>query len=266
MLGEVINAVFVTFLGSEWLASEAASDAGKESRRSRAVIRKLALGVMAMNVCLVKLDAAWVATLERRWQALCSSPAVVSALEGALCAATVVGVRSRCGGGGGASPAVAAALFLGSWAACAVAGGRATAHAPKVVLAAVCFAAALHRDAGHRRGRTLPAAVFLRALLKAALFVAPCYPILAVAISLVFLVLISLFEAVGLPVRLLNDPLYFGCIYGPFAAVYVEAKKALLAAHASLELPTTVDADLASRAKAAAIMRRQAEQQCAEPW
>ena len=58
--------------------------------------------------------------------------------------------------------------------------------------------------------------------------VLPAYPFLAVLISFVFLFVINLWEALHLPLEWLNAPIYYGTLYGPFAWVYVHVKHRIL--------------------------------------
>jgi len=57
----------------------------------------------------------------------------------------------------------------------------------------------------------------------------PAYPFLAVLISFLFLFVVDLWEYIfHLPLEWLNKPIYYGTLYGPFAAVYVYVKKEML--------------------------------------
>ena len=57
----------------------------------------------------------------------------------------------------------------------------------------------------------------------------PAYPFLAVLISFVFLFVIDLWEHVfHLPLEWLNNPIYYGTLYGPFAYTYVHVKREVL--------------------------------------
>jgi len=252
MLREVINAVFVTYLASEWLAD---SDGGP-SRRGAATAARAGACVAAANgfLWLSAADDAAVAAFVQ----IASLPAIVAAVEAALVAAVAIGLARRAGAR--TAPAAACVLLASSWAACLALGGRAKPHAPAVLLAGAFFVGGLYCDVS--RAAAVDGPAFARALASAALYVAPCYPLLAVAISLVFLLLIGVFEKIGLPLDLLDAPIYYGCLYGPFAAVYVDAKRSLLARRRAL--PTT--AASASGSAGAAALRRQAAQACAEPW
>jgi hypothetical protein len=57
----------------------------------------------------------------------------------------------------------------------------------------------------------------------------PAYPFLAVLISFVFLFVVDLWEYVfHLPLEWLNNPIYYGTLYGPFAYTYVHVKREVL--------------------------------------
>lgn len=57
----------------------------------------------------------------------------------------------------------------------------------------------------------------------------PAYPFLAVLISFVFIFVVDLWEYVfHLPLEWLNNPIYYGTLYGPFAYTYVHVKREVL--------------------------------------
>lgn len=71
--------------------------------------------------------------------------------------------------------------------------------------------------------------VFLPKVGWAFLKILPAYPFLAVLISFVFLFVIDLWEKVlHLPLEWLNNPIYYGTLYGPFAYTYVHVKREVL--------------------------------------
>eukprot|EP00562_Extubocellulus_spinifer_P023834 CAMPEP_0178675982 /NCGR_PEP_ID=MMETSP0698-20121128/35670_1 /TAXON_ID=265572 /ORGANISM="Extubocellulus spinifer, Strain CCMP396" /LENGTH=165 /DNA_ID=CAMNT_0020320185 /DNA_START=233 /DNA_END=731 /DNA_ORIENTATION=+ len=78
-------------------------------------------------------------------------------------------------------------------------------HLPRVVFAAVAYIVALYFDCRRSQG-DLAFGNFLKRVGVAFLRVAPVYPFLAVAISFVFLFIISAFEALHLPLEILNLP------------------------------------------------------------
>eukprot|EP00239_Pterosperma_sp_CCMP1384_P010311 CAMPEP_0197867122 /NCGR_PEP_ID=MMETSP1438-20131217/44586_1 /TAXON_ID=1461541 /ORGANISM="Pterosperma sp., Strain CCMP1384" /LENGTH=179 /DNA_ID=CAMNT_0043485745 /DNA_START=696 /DNA_END=1235 /DNA_ORIENTATION=- len=56
-------------------------------------------------------------------------------------------------------------------------------------------------------------------------------PLGTIGIGMLFLFIDSIVEALGLPEAWLNKPIEWGCLYGPFASVYVFTKKRALEAH-----------------------------------
>ena len=244
MLREVANAVFVTFLGSEWLYAD--DGAGPSSLLRRPAARRAAAGAAAVNVfCALAPGAGDL----RAFAAAAGTRSGAATLEAAVASAVVCGLAAR--RGRTVVPAAAALLFAACWAVCYAFAGASARHAPRAFVAAAAYVAALYADC--RRSPRLDAGVFARELARAALLVAPVYPLLAVAISLVFLVLISAFERLGLPLELLDAPLYYGVLYGPLAAVYVEAKRGILGRRDAL--PTTRPGD-AAVARCRAAQRR----------
>lgn len=81
-----------------------------------------------------------------------------------------------------------------------------------------------------RRRPDMPAGEFLSYFLLAAGQSAAVLPLAVVAIAAGFLLLVTLLEAVHLPVTWLNWPIYYGALYGPFATVYYFAKQRALSA------------------------------------
>ena len=108
-------------------------------------------------------------------------------------------------------------------------------HAPRVVFAALAYVVALYVDC-HRSLPTLNASTFLRHVGAAFCRVAPAYPILAVMISFIFMFVISAFEALHLPLELLNGPIYYCTLYGPFSVIYLQVKRRLLQDYFSLPI------------------------------
>jgi len=77
------------------------------------------------------------------------------------------------------------------------------------------------------------------------LYVLPVYPFLAVLISFGFLVVIRVFELLHLPLDVLNWPIYYGTLYGPFSFVYWKVKRQFVRDDADRtynSLPTTATA------------------------
>jgi hypothetical protein len=67
--------------------------------------------------------------------------------------------------------------------------------------------------------------------------VLPAYPFLAVCISVCFMFVINLWEALHLPLEWLNMPIYYGTLYGPFAYTYVHVKQQVMC-YETTTLPT----------------------------
>jgi hypothetical protein len=109
-------------------------------------------------------------------------------------------------------------------------------HIPKVIFAAVTYFLAIYIDV-----RSNVVIDFRREYLplvgKAILYILPVYPILAVFISFGFLFIITAFEKLGIPVEILNWPIYYGTLYGPFSYIYYSIKQQVLRDKTSL--PTT---------------------------
>ena len=112
-------------------------------------------------------------------------------------------------------------------------------HAPKVVFAAVAYVVALYFDCKRSR-KDLAVGDFLKSVGIQFCRVAPVYPFLAVMISFVFLFIISAFEALHLPLEILNMPIYYGTLYGPFSWIYYMVKKRIV--ESSSSLPSTMTA------------------------
>jgi hypothetical protein len=100
-------------------------------------------------------------------------------------------------------------------------------HIPKILLAAGAYVAALYVDC-RRSLSSLTLRAFVAKVALAFMKVAPWYPFLAVLISFGFLFVISIWEALHLPLGYLNMPIYYGTLYGPFSMVYFNVKKKII--------------------------------------
>lgn len=100
-------------------------------------------------------------------------------------------------------------------------------HLPKVLLAAILYILTLYADC-RRIQNKLTAKDFIKRVGIAFLKVAPWYPFLAVIISFGFLFVISIWEALHLPLQWLNMPIYYGTLYGPFSMVYFNVKRKIM--------------------------------------
>ena len=165
MISEVLNALFITYVGTEYLLDGV-------STQKRLTKRKSTFAILAFIVVFVNF-------IDRVTGA---ADVVNEALKGFL-------------------------------------------HTPRVVFAAVVYVVALYYDCRRVSRATLTLKTFLPLVGKAFLRVLPAYPFLAVAISFVFMIVINIFEALHLPLEILNWPIYYGTLYGPFSFVYWKVKE-----------------------------------------
>ena len=112
----------------------------------------------------------------------------------------------------------------------------------KVPLVATIYVASLYVDTVACRGQFGGGAEFLSALMDAAVRLLPLFPLLSVMFAFVFLELGELCEhMLGMSdasiSAWLNQPIYYGVLYGPFAYIYVRVKAVARRAHTLL--PTT---------------------------
>mmetsp|Transcript_2922 Transcript_2922/g.3423 ORF Transcript_2922/g.3423 Transcript_2922/m.3423 type:complete len:201 (+) Transcript_2922:321-923(+) len=66
--------------------------------------------------------------------------------------------------------------------------------------------------------------LFLKRLGLSTLKMLPVYPLFAVIIAFCFVFLIDICDALNIPFQWLNDPVYYGILYGPFSAIYWDVK------------------------------------------
>ena len=106
-------------------------------------------------------------------------------------------------------------------------------HIPKVLFAALSYVVVLYYDCRrvHPTLRVLP---YLQQVGLAFLYVLPVYPFLAVLISFGFLFIINIFEFLHLNEEILNWPIYYGVLYGPFSFVYWRVKEKVMQEKSSL--------------------------------
>ena len=181
MISEALNALFLTYLVSEYLA-ETNYDGGPMSRRD------------------------WTQRFKQRHVAWCGL---------AVLAVNLVEQNATV-----AAPILKESLlrFL---------------HLPKVVLIMTMYVVALYADC-RRSCPSLRLQEFARRIGVAFCHLLPVYPLLAIAISFGFLLLINLFEFLRLPLELLNWPIYYGTLYGPFSLIYWDVKRRILDEKVSL--------------------------------
>ena len=113
-------------------------------------------------------------------------------------------------------------------------------HLPRVILSAFAYLFALYWDIRRR----LPHVKFRQLASRSAWAFAkvlPAYPFLAVLISFAFMFIINFWEALQLPMELLNAPIYYGTLYGPFAWVYVSVKRNVISEATSLPISYVLD-------------------------
>mmetsp|Transcript_47490 Transcript_47490/g.78593 ORF Transcript_47490/g.78593 Transcript_47490/m.78593 type:complete len:162 (-) Transcript_47490:279-764(-) len=106
----------------------------------------------------------------------------------------------------------------------------------KVPIVAFCYVLALYLDTVVRC-QLLSHSDFGWALLDALRRLVPMFPMLSLLIAFGFLELGEVMEHVGLPTIWLNAPIYYGCLYGPFACIYMRVKAV---AKLSSPLPRTL--------------------------
>ena len=109
----------------------------------------------------------------------------------------------------------------------------------KIIVVALCFLSALYVDTVKWHGQ-LSSLDFFAALQEAASRLIPLFPVLSIMLAFVFLQVGELCEhLLGMSdasiSALLNQPIYYGVLYGPFSYVYVHVKAV---AKASTLLPT----------------------------
>ena len=99
----------------------------------------------------------------------------------------------------------------------------------KVAIVAASFLGALYIDCKRGSGDSscINPSLFAREIAKEFLLLLPVCPWLSVLISFVFFLIISIFDIVGLPTSILNGPIYYGTLYGPFAVIYVRIKRTM---------------------------------------
>lgn len=102
-------------------------------------------------------------------------------------------------------------------------------HIPKILFAAIIYIIAIYYDVKRYDNHNMNIRnKFLPLLGVATLRVLPLYPFLAVFISFIFLFVITIFENLGMPIEILNWPIYYGTLYGPFSYIYFQIKEQVL--------------------------------------
>ncbi|KAJ1455225.1 hypothetical protein M885DRAFT_565461 [Pelagophyceae sp. CCMP2097] len=191
MLREVLNAVFATFFATEVLI---AHENGRSFQTAHA----------ARRLCLWAFANFMIALWPTRLPRAPPEPLVVSFIEAVLVVAVASAGLKRCG----LKPErhFALAAVFGVWLSLYVLNvpQLPAAAAEKFAFAAVAFLSTLFFDV--RRSGAVPAPAFFDAVSAAVLYVAPVYPLLCIACSLVFLPIISIFEHFRRPSSLCTTP------------------------------------------------------------
>lgn len=108
-------------------------------------------------------------------------------------------------------------------------------HLPlRVLFVALVYTGVLYLDCQRIARHQLSTNGFFWKLGTAFLYILPVYPFLAVLISFGFLVLIRIFEVLSLPEDLLNWPIYYGTLYGPFSLVFLRVKRQVVEEQSAL--------------------------------
>ena len=196
MLREVVNAVVLTFVVSEWLSEKPGRRLVLFARRDAST--KALCAALGSALLLVNFVGDHVPALG----GLLASNAVVAIVEGAVLAAGAYGTakitRRPCLCGvptlkkGDVDKSAFLRAFIICTILCYVQGGMAFAHVyvPRAVVAAAAFVAVLYVDV--RRTVDVDLKAFGKELAKACAYVAPLYPLLAILCSLIFVPIMSL--------------------------------------------------------------------------
>ena len=90
----------------------------------------------------------------------------------------------------------------------------------KVPLVALVYLAVLYADTASRLGGWK----YIEALQDAIGRLIPLFPLFSLSMAFLFLEVGELCQRYGFPTLWLNDPIYFGVLYGPCAYLYVRVK------------------------------------------
>jgi hypothetical protein len=103
----------------------------------------------------------------------------------------------------------------------------------------------------------LTVAEFLPRVARLFLQILPIYPVGAVLISFGFMFVIALFDLLHWPVSILNWPIYYGTLYGPFSYIYYVTKRDVIresiGATTTLPLAHQTDSSTTSKSDADAF-------------
>ena len=106
-------------------------------------------------------------------------------------------------------------------------------HIPKILFAAISYVVVLYYDC-KRLHPSLEVPPFFKQVGLAFLYVLPVYPFLGVLISFGFLFVINIFEFFHWDEQILNWPIYYGVLYGPFSFVYWRVKEKIVQERSTL--------------------------------
>ena len=191
MISEVINALFLTYLASEYLVANSDNDDNNNINRKGKRLR-IYTTLNLKSACVVAVGVLVVNVLDR-----------------------VTGANDF------ANNLLQGFLYL----------PRVLFAATAYVVALYIDVRYQHRLSHRRRSSSvLRLGSFLPKVGWAFVKILPAYPLLAVLISFVFLFVINLWEALHLPNEWLNAPIYYGTLCGPFAWVYVYVKHQIVVA------------------------------------
>ena len=110
-------------------------------------------------------------------------------------------------------------------------------HAPKIILVAILYMIVLYLDCRRVSRNQLSLGTYLLKVGLAFCYVLPVYPFLAVLISCGFFFLLTIIDLLRINAALLNWPVYYGTLYGPFSFIYWKVKRSVL--EDRLFLPTS---------------------------
>lgn len=139
-----------------------------------------------------------------------------------------------------------AATFLACGVVCALVSGSAVAERlerasfppalRRVLLATVAYPLACYLDL-LRTSSSLRFRDFLSLIPRALLVTVGLFPLLLIGIGAIFLALCSVLEHTGVDPHVINWPIYYGVLYGPFAGFYFDIKRRFLGKSDPSELP-----------------------------
>jgi len=291
MIREVLNAIFLTYVGTEYLTLSN-RDTQRQAASENHVWKVLSSKATLIAACVVgavnimsHYEMVFWSRAKIMVQDMLSSYLVISFMEASFLVGAIVGCghgfirlyHTRYGCGNDQNDTFASiklrrlvpmwilawmALYIQSMYSSASLSQFRMIHVPRILFAVVGFALSLYADC-KRALPSLSFVGFLRRLMIGFLRVAPVYPFLVALLSFAFLFLVSIFETLNIPTNYLNMPIYYGCLYGPLAAVYWSVKSRLVTEKDdyNCSLPTTQQQVLRAASYEAAIGRAAALRQ-----